>query len=294
VIENQLDTSMKSVMLGFSKKYSLYNSGCLVHCISRLLNKPRLEVHEKLKQFKCFFADGTGDVCLLDLTKVPLAYPQLKYIGKQVFNQDIALQAIKQASGLIVEVDGNSIMEGTQQHFVFFTGNGELEDPLGGIIRKTTYYKKIISIRIFEVVGIEDMTDEQKRILEFLNGKTEGDVRQAFGALADSPSKDKQIQTLQAKVLDLEKSLNDLADRLTALESNIQADLKLITSQQDEVLAANKSLENANKTNIELTKEKNQYKNWYENKLDEIKKLDKMTAWQHIKYGISLIVKKSK
>ena len=104
--------------------------------------------------------------------------------------------------------------------------------------------------------------------------------------------KDKQIQTLQARVLDLEKSQKDLADRVLALESNIEADLKLITDWQSKYESANKALDNANKSNQELIAEKNQYKKWYETKCDEIKKLDKMTAWQHIKYGISLLTVK--
>jgi len=129
--------------------------------------------------------------------------------------------------------------------------------------------------KIDMVTNSDNMTDEQKRILDFIGTRTEGDVRQAFGALTDSPAKDKQIQTLQSKVLDLEKSQKDLSDRLTALESNIQADLNLITDWQQKAETANKQLENANKSNQELITEKNKYKGWYETKCDQtIDKLD--------------------
>jgi len=140
----------------------------------------------------------------------------------------------------------------------------------------------------------ESITDEQKKILEFIGAKTEGDVRAAFGALADSPDKDKQIQTLQARVLSLETDQKNLADRITALESNIQADLKLITDWQSKVETANKKIEELIKTNEELTADRNTIKGRYESKCEELRKLDKMTAWGHIRYGINLLVSKSK
>ena len=141
----------------------------------------------------------------------------------------------------------------------------------------------------------ETITQEEKNILKFIHEQnaTEGTVREAFGALIDKPNKDKQIQTLQARVLDLEKSQKDLSDRITALESNIEADLKTIDDWQKEVASARKQLDNANKSNQELITEKNQYKNWYETKCDELRKLDKMTAIEHIKYGFNLIFKRN-
>jgi hypothetical protein len=139
---------------------------------------------------------------------------------------------------------------------------------------------------------IDDMTDEQKRILDFLAGKTEGDVRQAFGALADLDIKNKQIQDLQANVVSLNKIVNDLKDRMTALESNIQADLNLIEDWQQRCTTAKKQLDDANKQIADITVDRNKYKNYYETKCDELKKLDKLTAWQHIKLGISMLTVK--
>lgn len=142
-----------------------------------------------------------------------------------------------------------------------------------------------------EVASEPTVTDDEEKVLKFLRDQNanEGMVREAFGALSDSPAKNKQIQTLQTRVLDLENSQKDLEDRLTALESNIEADLKLITDWQSKYETANKALSNANKSNQEISAERNQYKKWYEAKCEEVKKLDKMTAWQHIKYGISLL-----
>jgi len=101
--------------------------------------------------------------------------------------------------------------------------------------------------------------------------------------------KDKQIQTLQEKVLSLDKFVKDLQDRVMALESEIKANLDLVSNQQLEVKTANKLIQKKQEELDAITSEKNKYKNYYETKCDELKKLDKMTAWQHIKYGIKLL-----
>jgi hypothetical protein len=254
MIENQSETSKKKIMLGYSKKYSLYNSGCLVHCVARLLQKPVLEVHDRLKQFNCFFADGTGDVCLLDLTKVPIAYPNLEYLGKQVFDQEKALEYIKQAGGLIVEVDGNSIMAGTQQHFVFFVGGGVLEDPLGGVVRKTSYYKNIISIRPFKIK--EDNAN------------------------------------LIKKIVDLETSLKNMGERVTQLEADAKANNDLIFGYQESLTSA-KSTESKLQADLKtMSDEKNTWKNRYEAVL--LKTVDKYSALELFKLAWQQLFIKNK
>lgn len=291
MIENQLDSSMSDVMLGFSKKWDLLEAGCLVHCIARLLNKPRLEVHERLKKYKCFFADDTGDVCLLDLTRVPLAYPELKYIGKKTFDQAIALEVISKAGGLIVEVDYNPIMNGTQQHFVFYKGNGKMEDPLGGKERATTYYKKVISIRIFELVVTppqeEDMTEEQKNILRFLEGKSEGDVREAFGYLADKSKHDEQMATLSQKVLQLDSVTKKLEEKINILGSEVSASNEVIIKWQQEAKTAKEQASSATVQMETITEDRNKYRRLYEKLLGET--IDKLTVGQLLVELISKI-----
>lgn len=280
MIENQLDSSMSGVMLGFSKKWDLKEAGCLVHCIARLLNKPRLEVHERLKKFKCFFADSTGDVCLLDLTRVPLAYPELRYIGKQPFDQEVALGAIKKAGGLIVEVDYNPIMDGTQQHFVYYKGGGKMEDPLGGVERSTTYYKKVVSIRIFEFVDKppqeDNMTEEQKNILKFLEGKTEGDVREAFGYLADRAKNNEQMATLSQKVLDLDSVTKKLEEKIQILGSEVSASNKIIEDWQNQANSAKEQASKATEQINAITEDRNNYRRLYEKLLG--KTIEKLTV----------------
>jgi len=129
------------------------------------------------------------------------------------------------------------------------------------------------------------MTEEQKRILDFIGNRTEGDVRQAFGALVDLPNLNKEIEAL--------KTLSqDLAQRVAILESENEANNKLILDWQSKVTSANKALDNANKTNIALTAEKNKYKGWYETALKD--QVNKYTGWQLVKMGINKLIVQSK
>jgi hypothetical protein len=105
--------------------------------------------------------------------------------------------------------------------------------------------------------------------------------------------KDKQIQTLQAKVLDLDKFVKDLTDRVTALESNIQADLGLIEDWQKKTETANSKVSALNQTLQDMTDEKNKYKGYYETALKD--QINKFTGWQLIRLGIKkLSISKSK
>lgn len=174
-----------------------------------------------------------------------------------------------------------------EQNWTESDGSGVAE------IRKHNNYNNVLGWLHFKSI-IEDMTQEEKNILKFLAEQKagEGDVREAFGALAEVPVKNGQIQTLTEKVLDLDKTVKELQDRVRILEGELTANLDLVSNQQKEVTTAKKQLENKNKELEEMTTEKNKFKGYYETKCEEIKKLDKMTAWQHIRYGIKLLVNK--
>lgn len=104
--------------------------------------------------------------------------------------------------------------------------------------------------------------------------------------------KDKQIQTLQSRVLSLEKDQKDLSDRITALESNIQADLNLIEDKQKAVETAKGMVLELNQTIETLTSEKNKYKTWYETALKT--QTNKLTGWQLIRLGVNKIISSKK
>ena len=274
MIENQLEASKKSIFLGYSKKYTLYDSGCLVHCVARLLKKPVLEVHEKLKSSGCFFADSTGDVCLLDLTKVPNAYPQLKWISKETtWNQEKALAAISQAGGLIVGVDYSSSQSGIQDHFVFFHGNGELEDSLNGVVRPSNFYK-VISMRIFEVVEvpvIEDkLTADQSKALEILtkyktdfnHGNLEGAINALIGLVTEN-------KNLSEKILTVSKDLENSQKLASELSGKLAQEVKLRSECQTQLVTANENLGKTEENLATISAEKVKSDNRYKSKNDE-------------------------
>jgi len=135
----------------------------------------------------------------------------------------------------------------------------------------------------------ENMTEEEKRILQFLSeqGANEGKVREAFGALADFPKLNKENLTLKSLSENLASKVKELAEQLVE-EQKSEADW------QKELSSAKKLIQKLEGEMTTLAKEKNQYKNWYEAKCAELKVIDKMTALEHITYGLKLLVQKQK
>jgi len=163
-------------------------------------------------------------------------------------------------------------IEGNLSSFRSFDQNYPLGTPAH--VQNHTYSSVTGWLHPLNVKIEDDMTEEQKRILDFLAGKTEGDVREAFGALADLPNLTKQIDSLKA-------SQEDLEDRITILEGILRKTEKDIEYWQSEAQTANGELSNL-KAELEVVKEERQtWKNRYENKLKET--LDKQPTGLLIK-----------
>lgn len=124
-----------------------------------------------------------------------------------------------------------------------------------------------------------DLTDDQKRILQFLEEQNanEGKVREAFGALKDLENCQKENDTLRKFSTNLSEKVADLTDKLAEEQ-------KLTSNQQKDIKSANKEIDSL-KSQIEiLTKER----------CVELKNLDKMSALEHLKQAFRLLVKKNK
>lgn len=139
---------------------------------------------------------------------------------------------------------------------------------------------------------IQDMiSDEQKRILDFLNGKTEGDVREAFGALADLPNKDAQIATLSQKVLELDNVTKKLQEQIDILTSEVKSNNEIIMDWQSKFQTANEQVSKATEQLNTITDDRNKYRRLYENLLSTT--VDKISAIELIKLGfLKLLGKK--
>jgi len=74
----------------------------------------------------------------------------------------------------------------------------------------------------------DNMTDEQKRILDFIGNRTEGDVREAFGALADFKPLQEKVGRLESEIKILSDSVKDLEEQNRLMASEIgQKNLKI-------------------------------------------------------------------
>jgi len=167
--------------------------------------------------------------------------------------------------------------------------------PLGSRCHVVEHnYNKVDGWLVLKSGIINDMTDQEERILQVVseNKLTEGNVRELAGWIKDGTmdKKDKQIQTLQAKVLDLDSISADMLKRIETLEGSIKANNELVSSWQKKVLSANKQVEKLSKQYDDMWIEKNKFKNYYEKALD--KSADKLSAIELLRLLIKKLFKK--
>jgi flagellar biosynthesis chaperone FliJ len=160
--------------------------------------------------------------------------------------------------------------------------------PLASQFESRTCLAKLI-LEAMESVGFPgnrplfDMTEEQKRILNFLSGKTEGDVREAFGAVG-------QVSNLSKEIEGLKSSLKDMVGRVEQLEADAKANNELIISWQGKYSNANSKVSKLEAEIKVQSDEKNQWKNRYEAALKE--QVNKYKPIELIVLGIRGLLKK--
>lgn len=136
---SQRDKRWKDTKLGFST-YTIGTHGCTVTSLTMLLNyidnanyTPD-QVNERLKKVRAYVGG------LLYWSRVPLAYPSLKWI-KRAYNYnnvEVAWYVYGKKLPVMVEVNAWSI--GAPRHWVLFIGNRQMCDPWVGKIEPTTKY----------------------------------------------------------------------------------------------------------------------------------------------------------
>jgi hypothetical protein len=273
----QRDPRWKDIKIGKSNS-TIGNYGCTMCCLSMLANITPDIFNSKMTAVNGFQGD------LIIWTKINELGLNISYDnGRSTsYNNDKVKEAIEKNGGCLVEVDfDNRIETPNDRHWILFIGNERAYDPWLGKEVATTQYPLlkgfcVINVKNFIENGIipVDMTEEQKRIIDFLNGKTEGEVREAFGALQDKSNLIKEVDTLKL-------SLKTLEDRIDQLEADSKANNDLIDGYQSQLLSA-KSKESKLQEEIEsLKSDVNTWKNRYESKLKET--VDKYSAWELIK-----------
>lgn len=165
-----------------------------------------------------------------------------------------------------------------EQNWTELNGSGKTE-------LRTHNYKNVLGwLKPKTTQQGENMTEEQKRILEFLTGKTEGDVREAFGALADLPNKNAQISTLSQKVLELDNVTKKLQEQIDILTSEVKSNNEIIMDWQSKFKTANEQVSKATEQLNTITNDRNKYRRLYENLLSTT--VDKYSAFELIKLGL--------
>lgn len=173
---------------------------------------------------------------------------------------------------------------GTTKSFKSIDQNWPTDGGTGVVHYVTHNYNGVLGWLIPKIKVLEEtMTDNEKILLDFIktNQITEGQLREGFAYV-----KDGTVAKQSKEIADLKKLAQDLADRVSVMESEIKANNDLILSWQSEVSSAKGSISKLQADLKSMSDEKNVWKNRYEQKLTET--ADKMTVNQLFK----LIVKK--
>lgn len=286
-ILNQRDSRWKNVKINGTTS-TIGNYGCTLTCLAMLADTTPDIVASKLE-----FSVDRIIWTSINKTDLPIRFPDM---GRAyVYDNDKVKEAIQNNGGCLVEVDFDGVIS-TQndRHWILYIGNGKAYDPWTGTEIYTTKYPIVKGYCIINKLIKQEndmLTEEQKRILDFLNGKSEGDVREAFGALAEKPNKDAQIATLSQKVLELDDITKKLQEQIDILTSEVKSNNEIILDWQSKFQTANEQVSNATEQLTTITEDRNKYRRLYENLLSST--VDKMSAIELIKLGIQkLFIKK--
>ena len=284
---SQRDSRWGEITIGHSTS-KIKDYGCTLVCISILAGTTPDVVNAFLTAVGGFSVDRII-WSKINETKLGLHFPDM---GRQYVYNDVAVrEAIEKNGGCLVEVDYDGVVATpSDRHWVLYIGDHKLIDPWDGKIKPTSSYPIVKGYAIIQTNNETDnLTSSEENILRFLREQNadEGKVREAFGALADLEKLNKENLTLKSLSENLASKVKELAEQLVEEQ-------QLGASWQKELSSANKKIQKLEGEMTTLAKEKNQYKNWYEAKCAELKVIDKMTALEHIAYGIKLLVQKQK
>lgn len=278
---NQNDSIYSSVMLGFSKKYTLKSSGCYVFALAHLLGLDPIACHNALKNAGAFMADETGDVCLLNHTKIATAFPsRVVSVAKyDSYDNDACLEAIADNGGCIVKVQN-----GSYTHFVEFIGNKKIFDSLGGIEKPTSTYPTLLGLRVVTIKAVSATeeykgykldsipTESLKVMIDAVTDLQKGELVRK----AEIDKLQKQIDDLKNSQESLEKIVNELRLSIGEKEKSIKA----VTKERDLLIEEKQTWSNS-------LEEAKKYKGWYEEALKT--QVNKYTGSQLISMGLKKI-----
>ena len=136
-------------------------------------------------------------------------------------------------------------IEGTTGSFKSFDQNW----PVGSSCHiQGHYYSNVLGWLKPIKQEVDMITDEQKRILDFIGDRSEGDVREAFGALTDFKPLQEKVKRLETEIGELKIMLESTKVDILNLQESLVASQKAGQDYQTQ-------LESANKQNTKLLKQ---------------------------------------
>lgn len=124
----QGDPRWGNILLGFSKTATIGTYGCVITCLSDILNTTPDIVNTRLKAVNGF--DGS----LVIWSKIAQAFPGVSAWRVYSYNNT---DVLKMVPNVLVESSGKPI-GGSGSHWTNYIGNKQLKDPWTGKIRPTS------------------------------------------------------------------------------------------------------------------------------------------------------------
>lgn len=163
--------------------------------------------------------------------------------------------------------------------------------------RESQSYTNVVGFLRVKNSNNEMITDEQKRILDFIGNRTEGDVREAFGSLADMKQLQDKVKQMGISIEALKQTTETQSKSILDLQDSLVAEQKVGLDYQSQLKSANKRIDEAVKQ-LEIKEQEigevrevsNKYQRLYKEALD--KSGDKLTKNELIKLLIKKLWKK--
>lgn len=131
---------------------------------------------------------------------------------------------------------------------------------------------------------INDMTDEQKKVLELLenykitagHGNLEGAMNTLIGNVTELRNATESIENFKKDIETLKANINSLNSKYSELEAKFIENQKINEKQQKALVTANDKISELDKTIENITSDKNSWQLRYNNKNDDFNNLSKL------------------
>jgi len=181
---------------------------------------------------------------------------------------------------------GVCIKKGVASSFGIFEENWPVGSPCKSVLTK----KYIIGDYVVDYWMrpkksiIEDMTEEQKKVLELLenykitagHGNLEGAINTLIGNVTELRNATESIENFKKDIETLKANINSLNSKYSELEAKFIENQKINEKQQKALVTANDKISELDKTIENLTADKNSWQLRYNNKNDDFNNLSKL------------------